>query len=123
MRASSACSASAACAPERPDERAVVDVVDLAGAVVELDLLQRRERAVASLEQRQQLLGLAARVDQLGLGRLAQERQRDDHDRGDRDQRAEDQRRHARASESRVTSRRCSRASGHIATSDPKTKR
>ena len=42
---------------ERPDERAVVGVVDLADAVVELELLQRGERAVARLHQVHQLLG------------------------------------------------------------------
>ena len=50
---SSACNASAAVAPQRPDERAVVLVRDLAGAVVELELLQRRERAVALLGERE----------------------------------------------------------------------
>ena len=39
-------------AAERPDHGAVVDVVDLAGAVVELELLQRGERVVALLDQR-----------------------------------------------------------------------
>ena len=38
-------------APQRADELAVVLVRDLAGAVVELELLQRRERAVALLGQ------------------------------------------------------------------------
>ena len=68
-------------AAERPDERAVVDVVDLAGAVVELELLERRERAVARLHQRQPTLARArgADVDRSGCDRLAQERQRDDH--------------------------------------------
>ena len=38
---------------ERPDERAVVLVGDLARAVVELELLERRERAVALLGERE----------------------------------------------------------------------
>ena len=33
-------------APERPDERAIVVVGHLPGAVVELELLERRERSV-----------------------------------------------------------------------------
>src|SRR6185312_5918016 len=53
------------------------------------------------------------------VGRPADEGKRHDHDRGRRDQRAQDQGGHARASESRATSRRCSRASGHIAISEP----
>ena len=86
--------------------------------MVELELLQRRERVVPLLDQEQDPLG-SRFVDQLGLTRVANERQRHDHDRGDRDERAQDQLDHARASERRATRRRCSRASGHIAISDP----
>jgi hypothetical protein len=86
--------------------------------VVELELLERRERVVALLDQEQDLLG-ARIVDELGLAGVAEERQRHDHHRRDGDEGAEDELDHARASESRETRRRCSRASGHIAISDP----
>ena len=85
--------------------------------MVELELLERRERPVTRLEQLEHLV--AGDVDQLRLAGVPEERQRHDHDRGDRDERAQDQPDHARASESRATSRRCSRASGHMAMSDP----
>jgi hypothetical protein len=93
--------------------------------MVELQLLERRERAVACLHQLEQAVALGChRADLVVVGdRLAQEGQCDDDRRDERDQRPEDQRGHARASESRVTSLRCSRASGHIATSEPKTNR
>ena len=105
-------------AAERADRGAVVGVVDLPRPVVELELLERRERVVALLDQEQDLLG-ARVVDQLGLAARAQERQRHDHHRGDRDERPQDELDHARASERRATRRRCSRASGHSAISDP----
>ena len=56
-------------AAQRADERAVVVVVDLAGAVVELELLQRGERVVALLDQQQPLLlGLGRRVETVVVG-------------------------------------------------------
>jgi hypothetical protein len=68
--------------PQRPDELAVVGVGDLAGAVVELELLQRGERAIALFRQLEpSLLELVRRREPvLARLRLAQERQRDEHD-------------------------------------------
>ena len=103
---------------QRPDRGPVVGVVDVPDPVVELELLQRGEGVVARLEQREQLLVGAVSISS-GSPRVAEERQRHDQHRGDRDETAQDQRDHARASESRATRRRCSRASGHIAISDP----
>ena len=67
--------------PERADELAVVGIVHLAGAMVELELLQRRERTVPLLDEREPAsLGLARRIEAVVVGdRLAQERQRDEH--------------------------------------------
>src|SRR5438105_8212963 len=61
--------------PERPHELAIVVVGDLAGAVVELELLQRRERAVAFLGPRDpNLLLWLGRVKPVVLRRrIAQE--------------------------------------------------
>ena len=67
-------------------------------------------------------LPLARRVEPVvGRDGLAQERQRDEQHGACRHDDAEHERddRHARAGASRVTSRRCSRASGHSATSEP----
>jgi hypothetical protein len=86
--------------------------------VVELELLQRCERVVPLLDQQEDLLG-AGVVDQFGLAAVAEERQRHDEHRGDRDEPTQKELDHARASERRDTSRRCSRASGHSAISDP----
>ena len=81
-------------AAERADEGAVVVVRHLAGAVVELELLQRPERPVAHLGQLQlPLLELAAVVQRVPLGRrLAQVGQRDEDDARRGEQRAEDER-------------------------------
>src|SRR5262249_61586714 len=108
-------------AGERADERAVVVVADLARAVVELELLERGEGAIALVEEREPLLLLGRRrIEPVVDGTwLAQERKRDEHDRHDGDQRAHDQGGHARASASLEISRRCSRASGPIAPPDP----
>src|SRR5438876_11347341 len=74
-------------AAERTDEPAIVLVGDLAGAMVELELLQRCECAVAFLgECKAALLELVRSIESIvDRGRVAQKRQRDD-DRGeDRD--------------------------------------
>src|SRR5262245_36483541 len=113
---------------ERADERAVVLVRGRARAVVELEFLQRRERAVALLEQREPpYLGLVADVQLVALRlRVAEEGPCDVEDarRGERD--AEDERDcgHASAGASavRAASRRCSRASGQSVISAPSTK-
>ena len=67
--------------PQRPDEVAVVGVRDLAGAMVELELLQRGERTVALLCQLEPaLLELVRRREPVFTRlRLTQERQRDEH--------------------------------------------
>src|SRR5439155_25486476 len=87
--------------PQRPDELAVVLVRDLARAVVELELLQGRERPVALLGELElaalERPGHAETV--LARSRLAQERQRDVDRTGGREYGAENERerRHARA--------------------------
>src|SRR6185503_9045764 len=73
---------------KRADERPVVVVRELAGPVVELELPQRVEGAVALLEEREaaavELVGLAQPVG--SRARLAQERPRDEEDGGDGEQ-------------------------------------
>ena len=68
--------------PQRADELAVVPVRNLAGAVVELELLERRKRAIAFLGLRQpplfQLVGPGEPV--VLRPRLAQEGQGDERD-------------------------------------------
>src|SRR6478672_11968943 len=76
-RAQVECPQSLRCAtPQRSDERAVVVVRDLAGAMVELELLQCGERTVALLCERQSSLLQFVRSDQTVVPRrrLAQER-------------------------------------------------
>ena len=71
--------------------------------MVELELLERGERAVALLGERQpRALGGVGLVEAVGVGRqrgLPQERTRHEDDTGDREHGAEDERerRHARA--------------------------
>ena len=80
-------------ASQRPHERAVVLVRDLPGAVVELELLERPERAVAALGQLEpppvDLVRLVEHVA-AGIG-LAQIGQRDDEHARHREQGAEDE--------------------------------
>ena len=83
-------------ASQRTDERAVVLVGHLARAVVELELLQRGERAVALLDELEppslQHVGL---VDSIVLGRRArppQERPRNEEHARDGEQGAEEER-------------------------------
>ena len=111
---------------KRADLCAVVLVGDGAGAVVELELLQRRERAVALLEQREPpplvVVELVERV-RLGLG-LPQEGKRDRDDARHGERGTEQQRQGQRVagmptSEARATSRRCSRRSGHSVMREP----
>ena len=87
--------------------------------MVELELLQRCQRAVALLDEREAtLLGVVRRIEPIvGRDRLAQERQRDEHHHRGGEQDPDDD--HDDAGASRATSRRCSRASGHSATIDP----
>ena len=75
-------------AAERPDEQPVVLVRDLAGAVVELELLEGAERAIAALEELQLIApGSIGLVDDVrGRLGLAQERERHTDDTGDREQ-------------------------------------
>src|SRR6058998_2847030 len=78
-------------APERADELVVVRVCDLSSAVVELELLQRRERTVAPLEELQALLlgGRARREPIVGRFGLRQELARHEGDAGDGEERGE----------------------------------
>jgi hypothetical protein len=80
--------------PERPDELAVIGVGDLARAMVELELLQCRERAVTFLRQAQAAPFELVRRDEPVVGGrgLAQKRQPDGDGARDREQRADDER-------------------------------
>ena len=91
--------------------------------MVELEILQRGERTVALLNQRGRAqVGLRRRVDPVITRiRLAQERQRDKED-GENRQHRSNRDRHACAGAKRVARRRCSRASGQSAISEPITK-
>src|SRR5262249_11322037 len=105
-------------APQRAHERPVVLVVDRPGAMVEFEFLECRKGAVALVDQAQPALG--RRADLVGLVVAAEkERQGAEDDGGGCKERAKDQCRPPRARASRATSLRCSRASGHSATSDP----
>ncbi len=113
-------------ASERADLRTVVLVGDRAGPVVELELLERSERAVAGLEQLEPtLLGVVEVVERVGLGlRLAEERHRDRDDACDCERRSEHESKRQRVAgrptaEARSTSRRCSRRSGHSVMTEP----
>ncbi len=89
--------------------------------MVELQLLQRRERPVTLLGERERMRA-RLRLPQVVVLRhgLAQERNRDEQDRDDGDDGREDERGgHASASAYRAASRRCSRGSGQSATSEP----
>ena len=110
--------------PERADERAVVVVADLARAVVELELLERRERAVALLDRaraaapRPRSARRAVVVARPARAGTAARRA------GRRPPRAatpSSQREPVMPGRVRAvrTSRRCSRASGHSATAEP----
>ena len=109
--------------PERADElRGSRRRSSLPGAVVELELLQRREGTVALLDQREPALVLGRRVEPVVRGRGSRRNgsatsstRRDGESGAQNDCECA----HARAGASRVTSRRCSRASGHSATSEP----
>src|SRR2546421_12686087 len=87
-------------AAQRADERAVVLVGDLTGAVIELELLQGGERAVSFLGERESTsLELVRRVEAIVDGRwFADERQRDEDRSDDRDDCPDDETgRHASA--------------------------
>src|SRR6266542_1115423 len=114
--------------PERTDERRVVLVGDLAGAMIELELLQGSEGAVALLGQLELPAGFGADLVQAisaaANRRLSEEREGDEDDACDREQRSEDEGSgHASARASarpyRSASRRSSRASGHSAIRAP----
>src|SRR3954451_6554075 len=113
-------------AAKRADVAAVVLVGDLPGAMIELQLLQGGERLVSLLDEGEApLVRLRRRVETVVCGRrVTQERQRDEQHGAGCEHGAEDEcdRGHARAGARRVTSRRCSRASGHKATADPSRK-
>ena len=94
--------------------------------MVELELFQGGERPVALLcELEPPSLELAGLVQQVARGsRLADERPCDEDDRRDGQHRGERQRDvHTLTASAayRSASRRCSTASGHMATSEPKT--
>src|SRR5262245_20054089 len=107
--------------PQGPDEAAVVLVADLAGAVIELELAQRAQRAVALLERLEQI-----RVRRHRVGRVADERPRGERRAREQQQRQEGVEDHAVATfltaNSWRTSLRSSRASGQSATNEPKRK-
>jgi hypothetical protein len=79
---------------QRADEPAVVVVRDLAGAMVELELLERGKRAVPFFcEAQAALLELVRRRQPVVAGGgLAQEGQSDKYDARDREHRADDER-------------------------------
>ena len=79
---------------QRADEPAVVVVRDLAGAMVELELLEGGERTVPLFREAQPALLELIRRGQpvVACGGLAQEGQSDKHDAGDRKDRADDER-------------------------------
>src|SRR5580765_5240132 len=106
-------------AAEGADEGSVVGVRDLSRPVVELELLQRGERAIPILDQLEAAsLELVELVEPVaGRRRLAQERARDEDDRKHGEHGPESKReRHTAAAPAayRSASRRCSTASGHI---------
>lgn len=80
---------------QRPDERAVIRVGHLAGAMVELQLLQRPERAVPLLGKSQSpLFQLVGRNEPIVLGRgLAHERESDEENAHHCEERTDDERR------------------------------
>src|SRR5437667_1511160 len=96
------------CTPaQRADELRVVLVGDLSGAVVELQLLQRGESAVAFLRELEPTPLELVRLDEpvTSSRRLAEKRPRDEDDRGHRQHGAEDEReRRHPASANAVTS-------------------
>ena len=79
---------------QRADEPAVVVVRDLAGAMVELELLEGGQRAVPFFREAEPaLLKLIRRRQPVAAGgRLTQEGQSDKHDARDREHRADDER-------------------------------
>ena len=116
-------------AAKRPELRAVVLVRDGARPMLELELLERSERAISLLEELEpvpfRVVQIIERV-RLGLG-LANERERDGDDTRDRERRGEHERQGQRVagmptSDARATSRRCSRRSGHSVMSEPRRK-
>lgn len=103
------------------DQGPVVLVSDLAGPVVELKLLQLRKDAIALLGGRGLYVG---RKHRLGGRLLAEERKGDEDDDGGRQRGCEHEldahvRATARVPSYRSASRRCSRASGQSAMTDP----
>lgn len=115
--------------PQWADEGAIVLVGHRPRAVVELELLQRRERTIPLLEELQpstlRLVDLVQRVG-VGLG-LPEERESDEEHTDDRERRGEDERQRQRVagtatSLARAMSRRCSRPSGQSVISDPRRK-
>src|SRR5690349_15399053 len=94
--------------------------------MVEFQLLQRDQRAIAFLDKFETPpVELARLVQSIAIRcRLPQERPRDERDREQREHRAQHEREgHAEAVAYRSLRRRCSTASGHMATSEPKTNR
>ena len=113
--------------PVRPDELPVVGVLELAGPVVELELLEGGERTVALLDQLQPPPSASVGASSLSSSVCGSRRN------GSATSstaataitapRTTASGAHARAGASRVTRRRCSRASGHSVTSEPNTNR
>src|SRR5918995_6366513 len=108
------------------DLRPVVLVGDRPGPVLELELLERRERAVARLEQVEPpALVLVELVEDVRLRfGLPDERERDGDHTHDGERRSEHECQGQGvagrpASDARATSLRCSRRSGHSVTSEP----
>ena len=97
--------------------------------MVELELLQRPERSVAHLRELELPLSELTRHVEPVVGgrRLAEVRQGDEDHAADREERSEYERQAHRsvatpAAAYRVASRRCSRASGHSAITEPSRK-
>jgi len=113
-------------AAKHADLPAVVLVGDRSCAVVELEIPERSERAIARLEQLEPMpLLLVQVVERVRLGlRLSQEWERDHDDAGDRERRGEHESERQRVAgrptvEARATRRRCSRRSGQSVMTEP----
>ena len=117
-------------ATQRADLRAVILVGDRAGAMVELELLERRERTVARFEQLEPTLLVLVEIvrarrtpARARVGTEARPRRRR---RRRAPQRARERgstcRRGGRPRGARATSLRCSRRSGHSVISEPRRK-
>ncbi len=97
--------------------------------MLELELLQRSQRAIALFQQLQPTpLVVIELVEDVGLGlRLAKERKRDHDDTRDGQRRSEQEAQRQGATgrpacEARVTRRRCSRRSGQSVMTEPRRK-